>query len=246
MHGTRGNAWRGLRGNLLLRSLSANDAWLLAPLAERVECRAGDMLAIGDVAQPLVYFPETLIACLGGPDGAGAIGLVGREGVIGWTGLLGCAEADGCGRVELRGGTSLVIAADHLRAASAVSPTLALALLRFARTYMLQMTRTILSNLHDPIERRISGWLLMFHDRVDGDELAITHHSLAALLDVRRASVTCALHVLEGEGMVRCTRNRIVVRDRGLLETCAGSAYGITEQVYRKTIGPFGKSPRSR
>lgn len=245
MHGTKGDPWRGLRGNLLLRSLGANDARMLAPLTQRIECGAGDILAIGDVDRPLVYFPETLIVRLSGAAGTGVtagVGLVGREGVIGWSGLLGCAEADGCGRVELHGGTALVMSVDRLRAVSLVSPTLAMTLLRFARIHMLQMSRTILSNLHDSIEARVSGWLLMFHDRVEGDELIITHNVLAALLDIRRASVTCALHVLEGERALRCSRNRILIRDRALLEACAGSAYGAAERVYRSTIGPFGKS----
>jgi hypothetical protein len=65
---------------------------------------------------------------------------------------------------------------------------------------------------------------------------------LAGLLDVRRASITGALHVLEGERSLTCRRNRIVIRDRALLEARAGSAYGVTEHVYRKTIGPFGKT----
>lgn len=246
MHGRSRDPWQGLRGNLLLRSLSPRDAGLLHPLMRRTECRKGEVLATGSAVQPLVYFPETLVACLAGHDCDTAIGLIGREGVIGWAGLLDSASAEDHVRVELAGGSALTISGERLRAASALSPTLLLSLVRFAQTFAVQMSRTMLSTLHAPLHVRVASWLLMFHDRVDGNELAITHGTLAGLLNARRASITDALHVVEGERAVRCTRGRIVIRNRPLLEALASAAYGQPEQAYRSTIGPFGKSPPAK
>jgi hypothetical protein len=48
-----------------------------------------------------------------------------------------------------------------------------------------------------PVER-LARWLLMCHDRVGGNEVAVTHDFLSMMLSVRRPSVTTALHVLEG------------------------------------------------
>lgn len=114
--------------------------------------------------------------------------------------------------------------------------------LGFIETFMVQMGRTLASNLRDPIERRLSRWLLMCHDRLDGDEIHITHKYIGAMLGVRRASVTDSLHVLEGEGAIRSGRGCILVRDRPRLELLAGEAYGHAEAHYRDRIAPFGKS----
>lgn len=245
MQGTNRDAWHGLRGNLLLQSLSPRDALVLAPHLRRVYLSPGALLATGAGSDALVYFPETLIACLGGQAdvlGACEIGLVGREGMIGWDALLGCAPGRHRARAQLAGGTALAIAASSVCMICAAHPTLAEALLRFGLVFSIQMAGTLVSNLHDSHERRLSRWLLMFHDRLDGDELAITHDALAALLNVRRASVTDALHLLEGDRVLRCTRGRIVVRDRAGLELRAAHAYGAAEQSYRGAIGRFGKS----
>ena len=65
---------------------------------------------------------------------------------------------------------------------------------------------------------------------------------LGRSLAVRRATVTDTLHILEGEGLVRCTRARIIVRDRAGLERRAGKAYGAAEEAYRALQAPFGKA----
>jgi len=244
MHGTNRDPWQGLRGNLLLQSLSARDAIALAPQLRRIRLPTGACLSTGTDGDALIYFPETLVACLGGRRGALGgfeIGLVGREGMIGWDALLGCAEGRHRARVQLAGGTALVIGVERICMMCGTHPTLAEALLRFGLVFSVQMANTLISNLHDSHERRLSRWILMFHDRLDGDELPVTHDALALLLAIRRASVTDALHLLEGDGILRCTRGRIVVRDRGQLELRAAHAYGAAEQSYRSAIGKFGK-----
>jgi len=236
MHGRVGDPWRGLRRNLLLRSLAARDALLIGSMVQLVDCRGGEILTIGEGSLPLVYFPETLIACLSAGDRNIGIGMIGREGMVGW-GCLTDSGMDHQARVELGGGTALAVRSDRLRAAVAVSPSLALSLLGFVQTFTMQMGQRILCSRNTGSAAQVSAWLLMFHDRVDGDEIAITHLRLGSLLNLRRASLTDALH----ERAIRCTRGRTVVRDRALLETLAGSFYGPAESIYRAGIGPFGK-----
>lgn len=245
MHGANRDPWQGLRGNSLLQSLSASDALALSPHLRRLRLRAGEHLADDAADAALIYFPETLVACLGTKTDRGVtfeIGMVGREGIIGWDVLFGPSSPRHCAKVQLTGGAALTISARRLRTICASRPTLAQAFLRFGHVFGIQMAGTLVSNLHDDHVRRLCRWLLMFHDRVDGEELAITHDSLATLLDARRATVTDALHTLEGDRLLRCTRGRIVVRDRAALELHAGHAYGASESAYRSAIGSFGRS----
>jgi CRP-like cAMP-binding protein len=74
----------------------------------------------------------------------------------------------------------------------------------------------------------------MAHDRVDGDELPLTHEFLALMLGVRRSGVTVALKILEREGMVTMRRGGVVIIDPDGLEECANGAYIRPEAELRR------------
>lgn len=234
-----------LRGNLLLRSLAPGDAQLLVPHLKRVELRTGEIVVSPDVPFTTVYFPETIVLCVRDAmrgDRQPALGLVGLEGMAGWSSLLGAVRSPFLAAAEMRGGTALAISATRVQEASAASDTLRGTLLRYAGNFMMQMASTIGSNAADTVERRIARWILMLHDRNEGDTLDLTYDHIASALYVRRASVTDCFHVLEGDQIVRSTRGRLVVRDRARLERVAGCAYGSVEARYGTEIAPFGKA----
>ena len=81
-------------------------------------------------------------------------------------------------------------------------------MLRFAHLFGLQMAQTIVSSLTHSIAQRMARWILLYHDRVQGDEICMTHEEFRLMLGVRRSSVTDALHRLEEERAVRATRGR--------------------------------------
>ena len=134
-------------------------------------------------------------------------------------------------------GHGLRMRADDLRRAMAASPSLHLRLLRFVQAFMIQMGQTALTNGCHPLEQRLARWLLMCHDRVDGDDLSTTHEFLSLMLGVRRAGVTVALQALEDRGMISPKWRRITVLDRAKLEGVAGDSYGVPEAEYARLIG---------
>lgn len=95
---------------------------------------------------------------------------------------------------------------------------------------------------HHTLDLRLARWLLMRHDRSGRDILFVRHEEIAGNLNVRRASITDRLHLLEGDRLIRCNRGKIAIRDRMALETFAGDSYGRTEEHYRDLIAPFGKT----
>ena len=126
---------------------------------------------------------------------------------------------------------------DDLRQAMQTSPTLQPFLLRYAQAFMIQTAHTALANGRAKIHERLARWLLMAHDRIDGDQLALVHEFLALMLGVRREGVTIALQELEGEGLIRTTRGNITIVDRKGLEKTADGSYGVPEAEFDRLIG---------
>jgi CRP-like cAMP-binding protein len=127
-------------------------------------------------------------------------------------------------------GSAHRITADDLRSAMRQSLTLAGVLLRYVQAFMIQTSQTAISNGSAKLEERLARWLLMAHDRVDGDELPLIHDFLALMLGVRRPGVTVALPALEPD------RGSIRVLDRKGLEEAANASYGVAEAEYRRRM----------
>ena len=227
--------------NLLLRFLTPGDFRLLARHLTPIRFGFGEILVSPEAPLTRLIFPATtIIAMREGRTGARRhVGMVGLEGMVGWPLLMGSDHSTLLGITQVQDGTGFAIEADQLRKICEISVTLNTALLRFVHNFMTQMACTIVSNGTDTIERRVARWLLMVHDRTHDDTMWLTHDNVSAALNIRRASVTDCFHVLEGEGLLRCTRGKIIIRDRGRLKEIAGASYGVTEAHYARDIGPF-------
>lgn len=230
--------------NILIGSLAEDDYAALSPHLHRVSLDEGEELVRSGQPIEEVCFPEAAVVSVSHvyPGGDSVEnGLIGICGMVGWPVLLGARESPHRAVVQVGGGSALRIDSDVFLEAFASRPGIASLCLRFVLLFSIQYSCAAASNLKDPIEKRLARWLLMCHDRLEGDEIALTHHFVGEMLGVRRASVTDALHILEGEGAIRSHRSLIVVRDRARLEAMAGESYGFTEARYRELIGPFGK-----
>jgi len=90
------------------------------------------------------------------------------------------------------------------------------------------------------IEERLAGWLLMCRDRLDSDDLPLTHEFLSIMLGVRRSSVTLAIQILEGAKIIRTRRGLLTVVNRAKLEEVAGDSYGLPEAEYARLMARAG------
>lgn len=237
--GSRGFDQREI-GNVLLRRLEPRDYEALRPHLKRVPLAVNSDLARAGNPIETVCFLECAVAGFLDVADEGrrvTVGLVGREGCAGWPLSLGFERWPYDVSVRAENGTALRIGASELRAATERSAGLRTALLRFAGVFAVQMGQTIVSNATHSVERRTARWILLYRDRVLAEEIMITHEELGLMLGVRRSSITDAIHVLEGEGAIRTSRGRVVVRDRSRLEALAAQTYGFAEAEYRRLLG---------
>ncbi len=227
--------------NRLLAALPADDFALIRPQLEPVPLGQSDVIIQAHAPIEHVYFLEagvTSIVTHAERDRRIEIGLVGREGFAGVPVLLGADRTPHETFMQI-GGAALRIEADAFRNALEQSPALQKLLLRFVQVFHLQTAQTAACNGSHPVGRRLARWLLMCHDRLDGDELPLTHEFIAVMLGVRRPGVTEALQMLEKEQAIRAEWRNIVVLDRRKLEERAGDGYGVPEAEYERLIGPL-------
>jgi hypothetical protein len=92
-----------------------------------------------------------------------------------------------------------------------------------------------LTNGRSKVEERVARWLLMAHDRVEGDEL--THEFLSMMLGVRRAGVSTALSTLGDRRLIQSGRRMIRIVDREGLKKASNGAYGPAEFELEKLFG---------
>lgn len=226
--------------NQLLRALSQEDGEQLNRHLEQVSLRQGQILH--DPMQPIefVYFLESGLSSEIALNSEGRqieVGCVGKEGFTGLPAVLGVDRSPHRSFMEAPGSALRIppkVLADVAQTAKSIMPLL----LRYVHVFMIQVASTALADGRYGVEQRTARWLLMSHDRLQDDDLPLTHEFLSLMLGVRRSSVTDALHVLEGDGAIRATRGLIKVRSRTGLEEIAGAAYGIPEAEYRRVIGP--------
>jgi CRP-like cAMP-binding protein len=231
--------------NLLLGACSAADYALLQPDLTRVDLAMRQSLFASDQAIQHVYFLEGGLGSVVAQQEDGAeieVGIFGLEGMSGAPILLGVDRSPHRGFMQLAPATALSIPAGALTRACEQSQSLRKLLLAYVQCSIVQAAQTAASNGNNELPERLARWLLMCHDRVEGDEIAITHEFLGMMLAVRRSGVTVALHALEGASAIKARRGLVTITDRERLLEIADGSYGGAEAEYRRLIGPFGKS----
>ena len=225
--------------NKLLSILNAQAGEWLRDGLEPVEIRSGQQLDQPNKPITHVYFPETGIASVIATDGGARkmeAGPFGREGMSGVALIMGVSQTPYETLVQVTG-TAHRMPAERFNRLLMGSPAARDLLLRYVYSFSVQTAQTALAAANAVLEVRLARWILMLHDRIDGDEMTLTHEFMSLMLAVRRPGVTVALHELEGRGLIRSKRGWLLVRDREGLEEACGGLYGVPEAEYARLIG---------
>lgn len=227
--------------NRLLALMPEDVFNILASDLELVELPRAFVFSEPDTPSDYSYFIDSGIGSIVAitPQGQRSeVGIFGREGMTPASLVLDTDRTPYAIFMQVPG-QGYRIDNGKLREAINASPGLRKLLTRYAFALSVQTSYTGLSNSVHLIDERLARWILMCHDRTQGDQIALTHEFLSVMLAVRRSSVTTALHVLEGNHLVYSERNLITIRDRRALELFAGDAYGVPEREYHRLIGPM-------
>ena len=224
--------------NRLLKALSPDDFDLLQPHLEPITTALRQSLIAANAPVKQLFFPEIGFSSITtqGSEGRVETGLIGREGLVGaWPILLGSDRTPHDHFVQ-GAGEMLSIDTEALCAAISRSASLHKLLLRSIQVQFVQTAQTAYVNAIYTIDVRLARWLLMCRDRLDSDDIQLTHEFLSIMLGTQRSSTTLAIQALEGHGLIKARRGRITILKREAMEAVADGGYGLPEAEFARLI----------
>jgi CRP-like cAMP-binding protein len=108
----------------------------------------------------------------------------------------------------------------------------------YSETLLSQVQQTVACNAMHTTKKRICRWLLMMHDRAEGEVLSYTHEFLSHMLGANRKSVTLAARSLQAAGLINYRRGEIQVVDRPGLEKASCECYAIVSERFDAFLTP--------
>jgi CRP-like cAMP-binding protein len=219
----------------VLASLPAPDLARLAPYLSPRTFTRNQILHDAGQTVDTVYFLEDAICSIVVTMENGStieVGVIGRDGFVGMPAVLGAGHSPNRCFIQIAGTGYAVkakILAEQSRDGSGNFRRL---MQHAAQALFAQTAQTAACNRVHELEERLARWLLMCHDRMQIDDLHITHEFLAMMLGTRRSSVTVAVGMLQKAGLIEHERGCVHVENRRGLEEAACECYAVIREEY--------------
>ena len=229
-------------GNRLIDTLQARDRRALTARARRRRLEQREVLWQPGQRIEVVAFPIggviSLVTSTVNGDGV-ELATIGREGMVGVSVALGVRDRPLERAVSQIAGEALLVDAGELEDRLEASPGLRSLMLAYTHTLLKHVAQGVACNRLHPVEQRCARWLLATRDRVEGDDLELTHEFLSQMLGVRRASVSDTLAVLQRAGLVSTRRGIISIEDPAGLRDAACECYEVVREEYDLLLPAF-------
>jgi CRP-like cAMP-binding protein len=230
----------GVTENKLLALLPDEERARLLPFLEFAVLKHGEVIYEPDEPIRQVCFPQSGIISIVAPSENGAsveVAMVGTEGVTGIAALWGDGLAQNSRAVVQVEATGMLIRADALRREFYRGGRLQELLLRYAQTYLTQITQSVLCQCFHHIEERLARWLLECQFRTNSNELHLTQEYIAQMIGVRRAGVSGAVSQLKERGLIEHSRGTVWIIDQDGLEASACECFEVIRAEFTRLFG---------
>ena len=237
---SKGQPGDGARSNRLLGAMEATSLARIAPHLEPVVLQLGDVVCEAGGVLKHAYFPQgAVLSLLTVLENGSAIETanIGREGAFGlFAAMYSRVSFNRC-LVQFEGGM-VRCPIDFLQSEIEHSEHVRNLLVSYSETLLSQVQQTVACNALHSTEERMCRWLLMMHDRAEGEALPYTHEFLSHMLGANRKSVTLAAQSLQTAGLITYQRGKIRVVDRAGLEQASCECYAIVKERFDAFLTP--------
>ncbi|MFN3712773.1 MAG: Crp/Fnr family transcriptional regulator [Alcanivoracaceae bacterium] len=221
------------KDNILLACLPVDLQERLFPKLELLALPLGKVIYESGDEMRFVYFPTNSIISLLYVTESGAsaeIALVGCDGVAGISAFMGGGSTQGRAAVQSAGSAYRLPTRVLMDEFNGPDTDFRALMLRYTQALISQMAQTAVCNRHHSIAQQLCRWLLLSLDRLEGNQLVMTHELIANMLGVRREGVTEAAGKLQRAGLIKYHRGKITVLDRGKLEKMSCECYAVVKK----------------
>ena len=212
--------------NHLLAALAPDELESMLPWLEPVELVLRHIIYERHVDIQHVYFPTSgaVSMIILSPEGAVEVGSVGNEGLTGIFSLF-FTNSTPMRTIVQAEGHAYRMKIGIFRALVGESPAMQQLFARYTLAMSNQASQSVACNRLHSLEARCARWLLLSHDRVEGDQIVLTQEFLSYMLGVHRPAVTLAALTLQKAGLIHYSRGRIEITNRPGLEQASCSCY---------------------
>ena len=237
---SKGQPGDGTQGNRLLGAIEAASLARIVPHLEPVVLKLGAVVCEAGGLLKHAYFPQgAVLSLLTVLENGSAIETanIGREGAFGlFAAMYSRVSFNRC-LVQFEGGM-VRCPIDFLQSEFEHSEHVRNLFVSYSETLLSQVQQTVACNALHSTEERMCRWLLMMHDRAEGEALPYTHEFLSHMLGANRKSVTLAAQSLQTAGLISYRRGKILVVDRAGLEQASCECYAIVKERFDEFLTP--------
>jgi CRP-like cAMP-binding protein len=228
------------QSNRLLGALQTASRKRIDPHLEPVKLELGAIVCEAGGFLKHAYFPQgAVLSLLTVLENGSALETanIGREGAFGIFAAMYSRDSFNRCLVQLEGGIvrcPIEVLQQEFQRSEYVRDLF----VSYSETLLSQVQQTVACNSMHTTEERICRWLLMMHDRAEGEALPYTHEFLSHMLGASRKSVTLAAQSLQTAGLISYRRGEIQVLDRPGLEKASCECYAVVKERFDAFLTP--------
>jgi CRP-like cAMP-binding protein len=230
----------GAQSNRLLGALETASRTRIDPHLEPIELELGAVVCEAGGLLKHAYFPQgSVLSLLTVLENGSAIETanIGREGAFGLFAAMYSRTSFNRCLVQLEGAMvrcpiqllqSEFERGEHVRDL----------FVSYSETLLSQVQQTVACNAMHTTEEKMCRWLLMMHDRAEGEALPYTHEFLSHMLGANRKTVTLAAQSMQMAGLISYHRGKIRVLNRPGLEKASCECYAVVRERFDAFLTP--------